>query len=654
MLLHQRFFSLLCLLLLQTACTEPATKVVPMHKDGKQYGVNQGAFRSRWWNHYERGLSFAEGGFLAEAEADLRKALNMRGQDQRRARTYGLHFVDFFGHRELGVILYRQGRLQEAMQELEASLSTVKSAKAELYLDRVRRDWVLQQKLDRIPPSIQIDTPLARSLVQEFSIKVKGIAEDDTFVKQIKVNGIPVRIDLAAERIPFEVNVPLQRAENRIEVEVVDIIGRVAKTLVRVDSDREGPVLGIQEATPGARLKGYVDDPSGLAEVKVNGRPVPLSADGALQLDAPLPSAIRRPSLLIEAVDRAGNFTIAQIDFTDRMNRRWNGGIMLAAAGGETRRLPRPDVLSGANRLHLNYRGESGDLYLDRVYLQGRVSMPAEVSSVKINGVELLRRAGKNVFFTHRIGLEAGRNKIRIIATDNRGAVLQETLVLNRALKHLEKRQARYRLALVPEQSDWQNALDPIWNALQAEKRYRPAGDSPISVGLLKPGERLSPSDAADLIKGKEADGLLLTRVKEGNDSLEYIVQVIDVSSGKPALLVDAYQASNSNAQTLAEILLEKLADRMPVVGGRIVGKQGEKLTVSFDPGLALYEILPVWVFRDGNERRDPVSNALLGADQVILGRGRIQSLTGKQATIALDEPNTAGRIEVDDRVQTR
>ena len=40
-------------------------------KDGKEYGVVEGSFRHRWWNYYERGLSFAEGEFWEEAAGDM-------------------------------------------------------------------------------------------------------------------------------------------------------------------------------------------------------------------------------------------------------------------------------------------------------------------------------------------------------------------------------------------------------------------------------------------------------------------------------------------------------------------------------------------------------------------------------------------------------
>jgi len=92
-------------------------------KDGKEYGKVTGNFTNNWWNFYERGISYADGELYVEALADLTRAVGMKDKDQRMARTYVMHFVDYFPHRELGVIYYQTGNLQAAKTELELSLS---------------------------------------------------------------------------------------------------------------------------------------------------------------------------------------------------------------------------------------------------------------------------------------------------------------------------------------------------------------------------------------------------------------------------------------------------------------------------------------------------------------------------------------------------
>lgn len=111
----------------------PEAKVV----DGRTYGTTTAPFRGRWWQYYERGVSWSLGGFWAEAEADFREALALRLTDNRRARTYGMHFVQCFLHRELGAVLLEQNRLDEAEVELRLSMAQEPSAKADYLLARI-------------------------------------------------------------------------------------------------------------------------------------------------------------------------------------------------------------------------------------------------------------------------------------------------------------------------------------------------------------------------------------------------------------------------------------------------------------------------------------------------------------------------------------
>ncbi|MBW1855049.1 MAG: tetratricopeptide repeat protein, partial [Deltaproteobacteria bacterium] len=100
-------------------------------KDGRLYGTTDGLFKAKWDDYYHRGgHSYGEGGFWEDASADFRKALQKRGRDQRRARTYGMHFIDYFPNRELGIAYFNLGKFKEAMQLLEASLASVESARA--------------------------------------------------------------------------------------------------------------------------------------------------------------------------------------------------------------------------------------------------------------------------------------------------------------------------------------------------------------------------------------------------------------------------------------------------------------------------------------------------------------------------------------------
>ena len=125
-------------------------------KEGRRYGITKGLFQGRWYHYYERGLSFAEGQCLGEAERDLGEALKQRDDgDRRRARTYGMHFVDYFPHRELGIVLFHQKRYADAIRELEVSLNATVTAKAEFYLAQCRKALLLSQTPDKRPPNLK-------------------------------------------------------------------------------------------------------------------------------------------------------------------------------------------------------------------------------------------------------------------------------------------------------------------------------------------------------------------------------------------------------------------------------------------------------------------------------------------------------------------
>ena len=120
---------LLLLLLLMAGCAVETGKVYI--KDGKPYGVTSSlVWRGQWWNFFERGSSYAEGEFWPDAMADFQAAIRQREADQRQARTYGLHFLDYFPHRELGIVYYHLGRYPDAIQELDTSLRTAETGRA--------------------------------------------------------------------------------------------------------------------------------------------------------------------------------------------------------------------------------------------------------------------------------------------------------------------------------------------------------------------------------------------------------------------------------------------------------------------------------------------------------------------------------------------
>ena len=307
------------LVLLAAVATACAVETAPVYrKDDMDYGVTRGLFRSRWWNYYERGCSYADGEYWAEAEADFRSALKQDARDRRRARTYGvLNFIDYFPHRELGVSHFHQGRYPEAIRALETSIAQTPSAKAYYFLDRARREWLLQEGLDTHPPELVLTAPVPGEVTRAFQVRVCGVTRDDFFVSRVSVGGADLPMDVSMAEVSFCMDVPVDRGENRIPVTAEDLLGRVVEEVVTVQVDREGPQLGIRdirlheetERSLVLVLDGIVDDEYAVRRLAFNGVDVPIPAgmERSFAFSRRLTLARGESRITFLAEDEAGN-----------------------------------------------------------------------------------------------------------------------------------------------------------------------------------------------------------------------------------------------------------------------------------------------------------------------------------------------------------
>jgi tetratricopeptide (TPR) repeat protein len=203
--------------------------------DYGKYGKTKGAFRGKYWHHYERGASFAEGGFWEEAAEDFQKAAKKRDEDERGARTYGMRYIQYYPHRELGVSYYHMGKFEEARKELELSYSQVKTGKAEYFLERSLKA-IATSGNDTSAPRITIKTPEDGSVSTKKSTQLIVLIEDDRYVDSIRVNHnvIPIPGD---REIELAERIKLARGENWLRVEAWDAAGNSSSDSILVTVD---------------------------------------------------------------------------------------------------------------------------------------------------------------------------------------------------------------------------------------------------------------------------------------------------------------------------------------------------------------------------------------------------------------------------------
>ena len=240
-------------------------------KDGKEYGVTKGIFRARWWNYYERGRFLCRrGGSGEESAKDFREAIDQRSRDQRMARTYGMHVVDYFPHRELGIVYYRMGNLEEAKKELTLSLSQYPTSKTRFYLDRVKKSLMEKEGGEVAPPRLRIDFPESYVWTREDPVIISGTAEDDHLVSGVKIRGVPLFMEAAQQRIAFRESLDLAQGEHTVLVEVKNLLGRSTNRSVVIHVDREGPLITVEDMNVNtvasgrpSTIRGFIYDAAG-------------------------------------------------------------------------------------------------------------------------------------------------------------------------------------------------------------------------------------------------------------------------------------------------------------------------------------------------------------------------------------------------------
>lgn len=133
------------------------------------------------------------------------------------ARTYGMHFIDYFPHRELGIVFYQMGDLKAGKRELELSLSQFPSAKARFYLDRVRRRLIEKEGKEASLPVVSLDFKTAEVWTREDPVIISGVAEDENYVSAISIRGVPLFLEGSKKSISFKqsLNLPQENTPSR-------------------------------------------------------------------------------------------------------------------------------------------------------------------------------------------------------------------------------------------------------------------------------------------------------------------------------------------------------------------------------------------------------------------------------------------------------
>lgn len=465
-------------------------------------------YRGKWWNYYIRGRWFAEDGYYDEAVRDFKKSISLRSKDQRSARSYGLHFWEYFVHRELGIVYYNQDKYEDAKKELEISLSTADSARAKFYLNKCNEAIIKMTKADLKPPEIKVASHANGEVVNTPVTKLKGVATGDSYVNGMKIQGKRLFIELAEKNLPFEEGISLHTGENIISLEATDFSGKSIRQDFKLTLDVRPPVLYLDDIQLHKRdgkdivtVTGAIEDDYGVKHLYINNTEIPITPDTEIDFKQDI-ALTDGHKISLKAIDVAGNETKGEEQIEKKASSLWPGDIlnhrkyashtntstMIASskvdgytvakllASHEVTASQPPSMASSPHPMEDTDKGEgpfvSQGMAVDNIppvvhtdlkpavvhdatlFFSVHAHDDSGVAGFFVNQQLFDIRPAKHVFFNHLLALNEGENTVIVKAVDTQGNEMQLSPVkITKKTFYLLETDARYTVALLPLRS---------------------------------------------------------------------------------------------------------------------------------------------------------------------------------------------------------
>ena len=646
--------------------TPEATKTLALAKNKQPAVATTGVFRDTFWDFYERGVKYSEAGAWKAAIQDFRAARAKRDKEDRRARTYGVDFIEYFPVRELGVALYHDGQFKAAVSELEKSLAAFPTAKAAYYYNLARAALLRQAAADPRPPRIKIDAPADGLLTNSLAMEVRGSAESKNQVAHVQVNGEAEIIDAAAATQAFTQVAALAPGANVIQVRAKDLIGQESLATVKVTVDREGPAVIMDTITRVAggrlRLDGTVADNVRLGPLLVNGSPVALGAGAESKFRAEVPATAT--AFQIEAADAAGNVTRVRIAVPANLPSSRVAPDDVVPVAWRTQ-LPVPSFLQRAG-LTLEMEKPPAEIQQDSVSIAGVVGSGAGLKELKINGQlhQIPAAAASKPFaFSYGVPLLEGSNTITVVATDNGGKTETRTFTVVRKVEEVAQVGSRLAVAVMPVNHKGQptalyaSALESMTDALVNGKRFKVLSRDQLEAILreqkLSATQLVESATAIRLGKLVAAEAVIAITVNETTKSVEAYAQLISTETSTVLASKDIFDPEKAPGSARAKMLelAAKLKQDYPLVEGTVMMVANKRVVVGIGAPKNVRPDMKVIVYQEGQPLIDPSTKEVLDRPIESLGEGLLKEIKEKISYCEVRDPGKVEQIVAQKKV---
>ena len=625
-------------------------------KDGKSYGTTGGLFKSEWDDYYLRGLSYGEGEYWEDAARDFAVAIQKRDNDQRRARTYGMHFMDYFPHRELGIVYFQRKEYSKAILELEDSIESAPSAKGHYFLNKARAAKIEKNQLDTAPPELHLEGKSTQEITNTFTKIVKGVAKDDNFVAGIQIGGRQVMVELAERYKVFSEEVPLKEGDNIIHVIATDLAGKSTEKSLDIYCDRKGPQIEIEELTAkdgNVTIRGSATDDKGLVSLRINNTPWPITGKASgYNFKMIVPDG----KITVVARDRAGNVTRAIVrenEFDLQKAASYprladlSSADLLTSGSMVVSDAPGPMFVSTAAEpvdteppyIRLEDLGPAQETYDDMVLLEGKVSDSSLLIYITVNGEPVLNRKGWRIYFSLLKKLKKGENEFRIVAADEHGNKIDKTIKITRKVQKIRQIGSRMSVAILPFEQKGESSNigeivhDQMIDSFLEQARFNIVERKKIDAILrelkLSSTELVNPDEAAKLGKIVAAQSMLAGSVIESPDSIEILGRLIDTETATVLASNDIFGEDKGlgSIDNLLDSLAFKFKKDFPLVEGILLEVRDDEVLIDIGKKKLIKPNVRLICYREGPPIKHPVTGRMLGSEPEILGKLKVEEV---------------------------
>src|SRR3989339_249587 len=573
-------------------------------------------YRGKWWNYYGRGRWYADGGYYNEAIQDFKISVSLRSRDERSARSYGLHFWEYFAHRELGIVYYNQEKYEEAKKELEASLSTADSARTKFYLNKCNEAILKITKSDQEPPQIKISSHADGEFVNIPIITLKGVVSDDCCANSnnILIQGKKLFIELAEKNINFSEDVSLRPGENVICMEASDLTGKstqrnlkitlyINDTEVHIHSHKEDNFDEDIVLTDGNKISFKVVD---IAGNETKGKQQ-LDTKASLWPEDTQDSvkyvyhSTHKPILIAASkFDKSSIVSLLAVQDVNVSQSSPPASSVPDENNGEDEKseqsLPQSTVKDTVPPvIHTDIK--SAIVYDANLFFSGDAHDDSGVDKLSVNQNPLEIRQGKHVFFNHFLTLNEGENTITVKAVDSQGNETQlPTVKITKKTFELLETDARYTVALLPLRIFTEKGVpsETIYSMLlkafdEEPKRFnfverdRTKLEEILHEQKISNTELTSPDAAIRIGKIRAAEGMLFGAVEEDTKGINVILRLVDTETTQVLANADVYDEDKSmkNLEWLMHGLSLKMKRQFPMIEGNVIHVSGSGFHVN-------------------------------------------------------------------------